>query len=88
VRDLAALLADPHLNAVGLFESIDHPAAGPIRRVRRGVGLGSAASRGLRRPPALGEHTAEVLQEAGLSAEEIDEVVGVETAPVREPTAL
>jgi crotonobetainyl-CoA:carnitine CoA-transferase CaiB-like acyl-CoA transferase len=88
VRDLAALLADPHLNAVGLFESIDHPAAGPIRRVRRGVGLGSAASRALRPPPALGEHTAEVLQEAGLSAEEIDEVVGVETAPVREPTAL
>lgn len=89
VRNLAALIADPHLNAVGLVEALEHPTAGSIRRVRRGVKLGSAASRRLRRPPALGEHTAEVLAEAGFAADEIDELT---TSPngtaVRQPTAL
>jgi crotonobetainyl-CoA:carnitine CoA-transferase CaiB-like acyl-CoA transferase len=88
VRTLADLVADPHLQAVGLFESIDHPAAGPIRRVARGVRLGSAAAAELRRPPALGEHTIEVLAEAGFSEAEIEELMGVQKTPVAEPTAL
>ncbi len=88
VRDLAGLMADPHLNAVELFESIDHPSAGPIRRVRRGVGLGSAAPDELRRPPALGEHTSEVLREEGFGEDEIRELESVSQTPAGEPTAL
>jgi crotonobetainyl-CoA:carnitine CoA-transferase CaiB-like acyl-CoA transferase len=88
VRGLAELVSDPHLQAVGLFESLDHPAAGPIRRVRRGVRLGSAEPAELRRAPALGEHTVEVLDEAGFSETEIQELANVSGTPVREPTAL
>ena len=88
VRDLAALVADPHLTAVGLFESIDHPFAGRIRRVRRGVRLGSAAPDELRRPPGLGEHTVEVLEEAGFGDDEIEALTHERTTPIGEPTAL
>ena len=86
VRDLAGLLADPHLAAVGLFETFDHPAAGPVRRVRRGVGLGPAAPAELRRPPSLGEHTSEVLQDAGFGPDEIAELTGA-LPPVVGPSA-
>lgn len=88
VGTLADLVADPHLRAVGLFESIDHPFAGPIRRVGRGVGLGAAAARELRRPPALGEHTVEILEEAGFGEAEIQELTRGQTVPVGQPTTL
>jgi crotonobetainyl-CoA:carnitine CoA-transferase CaiB-like acyl-CoA transferase len=75
VRGLADLVADPHLNAVRMFESLDHPEAGPIRRTRRGPKLGSAAASELRRPPSLGEHTHEVLEDAGFSEDEISKLI-------------
>jgi crotonobetainyl-CoA:carnitine CoA-transferase CaiB-like acyl-CoA transferase len=88
VRGLADIVADPHLQAVGLFESYDHPAAGRIRRVRRGVRLGSVEPTELRRPPSLGEHTIEVLEESGFTDDEIRELAGSGATPVRASAPL
>jgi len=55
------LLADPHLEARGLFERFDHPEVG--RRTHTGLAWRSATSpHGMpRRAPLIGEHTDEVL---------------------------
>src|SRR5215467_14334543 len=67
MHDLDGLIDDPHLAAVGFFHTMDHPTEGRIRVV--GIpGRWSRSRLAIRRhPPGLGEHTAEVLHEAGLS---------------------
>jgi crotonobetainyl-CoA:carnitine CoA-transferase CaiB-like acyl-CoA transferase len=61
----------PQVEALGMMVETDHPRAGRLRQMRNAARfLGTPAS--IRRgAPALGEHTAEVLAEAGYTAEEI-----------------
>ncbi|MBP0628353.1 CoA transferase [Cupriavidus sp. amp6] len=67
IYGLDALVDHPHLQAVGLFQATQHPTEGPLREVRPAARF-SATPLSLRRhAPALGEHTAEVLQEAGIT---------------------
>jgi crotonobetainyl-CoA:carnitine CoA-transferase CaiB-like acyl-CoA transferase len=72
VHDLDELIDDPHLNAVGFFQEMEHPSEGKVRMV--GVpSRWSESPAGITRPtPNLGEHTVEVLREAGLAAADID----------------
>lgn len=70
------LLAHPHLEAVGLFQQTEHPTEGPLREMRPTTRF-SATPLSLRRhAPTLGEHTDEVLREAGLAPEDIARVTG------------
>lgn len=61
----------PHLQAVGLFQETNHPTEGAIRELRPTTRFfGTPTS--IRRPaPVLGQHTREVLLEAGLKEEEV-----------------
>lgn len=72
VHDLDALIDDPHLGAVGFFEEMDHPTEGAVRMV--GVpSTWSDSPAAITRPtPNLGEHSEEVLREAGFSAAECE----------------
>jgi crotonobetainyl-CoA:carnitine CoA-transferase CaiB-like acyl-CoA transferase len=75
VLSLKDLPDDPHVKAVGLFGEAEHPTEGRYRTVRSPVSFSAAPFRVRRHAPRLGEHTAEVLREAGLPAAEIEAVL-------------
>ena len=65
----------PHLKAVDLFQEIDHPTEGKLRQARPSARV-SETPAALRRPaPLLGQHTREILEEAGYTAAEIDALI-------------
>lgn len=85
LNDLDGLIADPHLAAVNFFQDVEHPTEGRLRL----VGIPSRWSRSqpvIRQPaPNLGEHTREVLQEAGFTASEVDALIASGAAGAHVP---
>ena len=71
MNSLTDILADPHLADIDFFKRIEHPSEG--RTVMMGVAPQFSESPGgvWRGAPQLGEHTTEVLEEAGFSAADI-----------------
>jgi crotonobetainyl-CoA:carnitine CoA-transferase CaiB-like acyl-CoA transferase len=76
INTLAQLLEHPHTKADHLIMQYDHPAAGRLNCVGYPVTfVGEERVPGLP-PPALGQHTDEVLKEMGLSTARIAELRG------------
>jgi crotonobetainyl-CoA:carnitine CoA-transferase CaiB-like acyl-CoA transferase len=72
VNTYADLDADPQIGATGIFQEQEHPGAGRVRTLGTPVRFEKTPGT-LRRPaPALGEHSTEVLREAGLDPAEVD----------------
>src|SRR5262245_19803458 len=83
VSTLEELLGDPQLEASGFWQHLDHPSEGRMRVP--GIPTTFSASPGSvrRLAPRLGEHSLEVLREAGLDKEEIESLLasGVTRTP-------
>ncbi len=71
LHDLDSLIDDPHLAAVGFFQEMDHPTEGAIRLTGIPSRWSDTPPEITRHPPSLGEHSIEVLLEAGFDDEEI-----------------
>ncbi len=67
VNSLQDLKDDPHLKAVGFWQEVEHPTEGRLRMTRFPVTFSATPADVRRLQPRLGEHTSEVLREAGLS---------------------
>jgi len=62
----------PHLKAVDMLTVSEHPTEGAIRVARPPTRFMGTPANMRRHVPRLGEHTTEVLREAGFSDAEID----------------
>ena len=72
---LGEIEEQPHLKAVDMFPVLDHPSEGRIRQARPPTRFAASPASVRRLAPRLGEHSREVLREAGYSAAEIDDLV-------------
>jgi crotonobetainyl-CoA:carnitine CoA-transferase CaiB-like acyl-CoA transferase len=74
VNKVEDLVHDPHLEQSGFFTMEQHPTEGQLRAPRTPTDWSAAATAALRPAPRLGEHSAEMLREAGYSDAEIAEL--------------
>lgn len=72
MHTIDSLMQDPHLQAVGFFETVEHPSEGRLRSMQIPTKWSGSPPTVGRLAPRLGEHSAEVLAEAGYSAAQID----------------
>ena len=67
VRDIAEVLQDPHLDARGMIQQVEHAVAGALRVTGVPVKLSDTPGSVRTPPPTLGQHTSEILaKDAGL----------------------
>ncbi|MGY4420648.1 crotonobetainyl-CoA:carnitine CoA-transferase CaiB-like acyl-CoA transferase [Bradyrhizobium sp. JR6.1] len=71
LHDLDSLIDDPHLEAVGLIQSLEHPTEGTLRLAGPAATWSKTPPSIRTYPPNLGEHGREILREAGLADAEI-----------------
>jgi crotonobetainyl-CoA:carnitine CoA-transferase CaiB-like acyl-CoA transferase len=74
-RSLDEAIHDEQARATGVFQPMDHPTAGTFDTIAPPLRLSSHPMERSRPGPELGEHSSEILREAGLSQEEITAVL-------------
>ena len=75
LNSLEDLLADPHLNETGFFSLLEHPSEGTLRSMAVPSQWSDSIPDAPRPAPRLGEHSAEVLREAGYVDTEINAMI-------------
>ena len=78
MHTIDSLLQDPHLHAVGMLQEVDHPSEGRVHEIGVPVSFSGTPGLPVQKPaPRLGQHSAEVLREAGLSEEAVQALLAM-----------
>jgi crotonobetainyl-CoA:carnitine CoA-transferase CaiB-like acyl-CoA transferase len=75
VHDMADVFADEQIAARGMHREIDHPTAGTVEMPGSPMHFSHTPTTIRQYPPRLGEHTRDLLREAGYDTAEIQELV-------------
>ena len=75
MNTLDDIVADPHLHEIGYLQLVDHPSEGRLRMLAVPSEWSESKPEYRRHAPRLGEHTREVLREAGFSVQQIQEMI-------------
>jgi crotonobetainyl-CoA:carnitine CoA-transferase CaiB-like acyl-CoA transferase len=75
MNSLEDIVNDPHLAAIGYFREVEHPTEGRIRSMAVPSEWSESVPEYRHHAPRLGEHTREVLREAGLADAEIERMI-------------
>lgn len=72
--NLEEIQDDPQIRHLGVFHDVEHPRYGTLRSIHRAVRIDGLHEESPKAPPDLGEHTHEVLFEAGYTKSQVDEL--------------
>ena len=86
-HNFETLLADPHLQDIGFFREYEHPTEGTLRTMAVPSEWSVSKLPELQPPPLVGEHSRDVLMEAGYSQAEIDQMVDLKVTEVSQSLA-
>ena len=75
VNTLDGIIDDPHLQAVGFWQELEHPTEGKLRMTRFPVNFSGTPAENTRHQPRLGEHSREILKEVGYDDATIDQLI-------------
>jgi len=83
MNDLDDLVDDPHLAASGFWQTLNDPGEGTLRMASYPANFSATPASVRRGAPRLGQHSVEVLREAGLSEASIEHMLAA--GETREP---
>ena len=86
ILSVTQALEHPHSVARGMVETVTHPLAGELKLVGRPIKFVGSEPPPLERPPMYGEHSREILTEAGFDAAQIDKLEALGVLTSREQT--
>jgi len=75
VNSLDDLFTDPHLEAVGFWQDFDHPTEGKLKMPGFPVKFSETPATIRKHAPNFGEHSLEILAEAGIDEETIKQMI-------------